>query len=126
VPTTNARERLDSSGGDSSDALLLADCDLSTELAWLVERVARNNLPWLRSHGMAGARPRGLREGLGVARGQRGCHRSYLIEPLFSRLGQRQLRTRRRLWCFDVDSVLHVSRADLLVQLTHRLCRPGR
>jgi hypothetical protein len=35
VPTLDVRERLDNLG------------ELSTELAWLVERVCRNNLPWV-------------------------------------------------------------------------------
>jgi hypothetical protein len=33
--------------GDGSDTVLLADHELSTELAWLVERVCQTNLPWV-------------------------------------------------------------------------------
>jgi hypothetical protein len=52
VPTSNVQERLDNPG-DRSDAPLLADSELTTELAWLVERVQRNNLPWIVVSGSA-------------------------------------------------------------------------
>jgi len=45
MPTSDVRERLDT-GGDRSDAGL-ADCELSTELTSLVERVCQSNLPWV-------------------------------------------------------------------------------
>ena len=47
MPTSDAYERLDSLGGGRSDAPPLAHGDLSAELAWLVERVCQNNLPWV-------------------------------------------------------------------------------
>ena len=46
MPASNA-DRFGSSGGDGSHPLPLPDCDLSTDLACLVERVRQSNLPWV-------------------------------------------------------------------------------
>jgi hypothetical protein len=53
--TPDSTERHDDSDSTNSapPAALLADPDLTTDLAWLVERVCRNNLPWVVVSGSA-------------------------------------------------------------------------
>jgi hypothetical protein len=47
VPVTSNVWERDHSGGDAAETLLLADPDLSPDLARLVQRVCQNRQPWV-------------------------------------------------------------------------------
>ena len=51
--TTSNTERLYNFGGEGADPPPLTDRDLSADLTMLVERVRRNNMPWVVVSGSA-------------------------------------------------------------------------
>lgn len=77
---SDARERRDNSGCLSFDTLLLANPDLNTDLAWLVERVCQNKQPWVvvAATALTAWQQRDPAGWVRVARCERRCCRAYL------------------------------------------------